>query len=56
VTLGRSAAGADGLGASIAAGSVTSYAIEASGLYDEEEVREKIRACCDENGFFAKTA
>jgi hypothetical protein len=29
------------------------YAIEDSGPYDENEVREKLRAYCDEHGFFA---
>ena len=29
------------------------YAIEDSGPYDKDEVREKIRAYCDEHGFFA---
>jgi hypothetical protein len=29
------------------------YAIEDSGPYDEDEVREKIRAYCDEHGFDA---
>ena len=29
------------------------YAIEDSGPYDEDEVREKIRAYCDEHGFHA---
>jgi len=29
------------------------YAIEDSGPYDEDEAREKIRAYCDEHGFFA---
>ena len=29
------------------------YAIEDSGPYDEDEVREKIRAYCDEHGFAA---
>jgi len=29
------------------------YAIEDSGPYDEAEAREKIRAYCDEHGFFA---
>ena len=33
-----------------------SYVIEGSGPYDESEVREKIRAYCDEHGFFAATA
>jgi hypothetical protein len=32
------------------------YAIEGSGPYDEDEVREKIRAYCDEHGFFAALA
>ena len=29
------------------------YSIEDGGPYDEDEVREKIRAYCDEHGFFA---
>jgi hypothetical protein len=29
------------------------YEIEDSGPYDENEVREKLRAYCDEHGFFA---
>jgi hypothetical protein len=29
------------------------YAIEDSGPYDEDEVREKIRAYCDEHGLHA---
>jgi hypothetical protein len=29
------------------------YAIQDSGPYDEDEAREKIRAYCDEHGFFA---
>jgi hypothetical protein len=29
------------------------YAIEDSGPYNEDEVREKIRAYCDEHGFHA---
>lgn len=29
------------------------YEIEDSGPYGEDEVREKIRAYCDEHGFFA---
>jgi hypothetical protein len=29
------------------------YEIEDSGPYEEDEVREKIRAYCDEHGFFA---
>ena len=32
------------------------YAIEESGPYDEDEVREKIRAYCDEHGFYAALA
>jgi hypothetical protein len=32
------------------------YAIEDSGPYDEDEVREKIRAYCDERGFDAALA
>jgi hypothetical protein len=32
------------------------YAVEDSGPYDEDEVREKIRAYCDEYGFFATVA
>jgi hypothetical protein len=32
------------------------YAIEDSGPYDEDEVREKIRAHCDEHGFYATAA
>jgi hypothetical protein len=35
---------------------VTTYAIEDSGPYDEEEVREKIRAYCDQHGFDATLA
>jgi hypothetical protein len=31
----------------------TTYSIEDSGPYDEDEVREKVRAYCDEHGFFA---
>jgi hypothetical protein len=34
----------------------TTYAIEDSGPYDEDEVREKIRAYCDEHGFHATLA
>jgi hypothetical protein len=33
-----------------------SYLIEGRGPYDENEAREKIRAYCDEHGFFATTA
>ena len=29
------------------------YAIEDSGPYNEDEVREKVRAYCDEHGFHA---
>lgn len=29
------------------------YEIEDSGPYEEDEVREKLRAYCDEHGFFA---
>jgi hypothetical protein len=29
------------------------YTIQDSGPYDEDEAREKIRAYCDEHGFFA---
>jgi len=29
------------------------YEVEDSGPYEEDEVREKIRAYCDEHGFFA---
>ena len=39
--------------ASMADVSRKTYAIEDSGLYDENEAREKIRAYCDEHGFFA---
>jgi len=35
---------------------VTTYAIEDSGPYDEDEVREKVQAYCDEHGFFATIA
>jgi hypothetical protein len=35
---------------------VTTYAIEDRGPYDEDEVREKIQAYCDEHGFFATIA
>jgi len=41
------------LPANIAAVSRTTYAIEDAGPYDEDEVREKIRAYCDEHGFHA---
>ena len=41
------------LRASIADVSRKTYAIEDSGPYDEDEAREKIRAYCDEHGFFA---
>ena len=37
----------------MAAVSRKTYAIEDSGPYDEDEVRERIRAYCDEHGFFA---
>jgi hypothetical protein len=37
----------------MAAVSRKTYAIEDSGPYDEDEVREKIRAYCDEHGFVA---
>jgi hypothetical protein len=33
--------------------SPNTYSIEDSSPYDEDEVREKIRAYCDEHGFFA---
>jgi hypothetical protein len=39
--------------ASIAAVSRKTYAIEDSGPFDEDEVREKIRAYCDEHGLHA---
>ena len=39
--------------ASMADVSRKTYAIEDSGPYDEDEAREKIRAYCDEHGFFA---
>ena len=29
------------------------YTIEGNGPYNEDEVRDKIRAYCDEHGFFA---
>jgi hypothetical protein len=29
------------------------YQVEDNGPYEEDEVREKIRAYCDEHGFFA---
>ena len=32
------------------------YAIEDAGPYDEDEVRDKIRAYCDEHGFYATLA
>jgi hypothetical protein len=32
---------------------VTTYTIEGSGPFDEDEVREKIRTHCDEHGFHA---
>jgi hypothetical protein len=32
------------------------YAIEDNGPYEEDEVREKIRAYCDEHGFDAALA
>jgi hypothetical protein len=32
------------------------YALEESGPYDEDELREKIRAYCDEHGFYAALA
>jgi hypothetical protein len=38
---------------SMVAVSRKTYAIEDSGPYDEDEVREKIRAYCDEHGFHA---
>jgi hypothetical protein len=41
------------LRASIAPVSGKTYAIDDSGPYDESEAREKIRAYCDEHGFFA---
>lgn len=31
----------------------TTYMIEGTGPFDEEETREKIRAHCDEHGFHA---
>ena len=37
----------------MAAMSRKTYAIEDSGPFDEDQVREKIRAYCDEHGFFA---
>jgi hypothetical protein len=32
------------------------YEVEDSGPYEEDEVREKIRAYCDEHGFFAASS
>jgi hypothetical protein len=32
---------------------VKTYAIDGNGPYSEDEVREKVRAYCDEHGFFA---
>jgi hypothetical protein len=32
---------------------VTTYTIEGNGPYDEDEVRRRIRAYCDEHGFHA---
>lgn len=32
---------------------VTTYVIEGDGPYDEDEVRRRIRAYCDEHGFHA---
>ena len=40
----------------MAAVSRKTYAIEDNGPYDQDEVREKIRAYCDEHGFFATVA
>jgi hypothetical protein len=34
-------------------GAVTTYTIEGNGPYDEDEVRRRIRAYCDEHGFHA---
>ena len=51
--LRRSAARTGRLRASMAGVSRKTYAIEDSGPYDEDEAREKIRAYCDEHGFFA---
>ena len=41
------------LPANIASVSRTTYAIEDNGPYDVDEVREKIRVYCDEDGFHA---
>jgi hypothetical protein len=32
---------------------VTTYTIDGNGPYDEDEVRRRIRAYCDEHGFHA---
>jgi hypothetical protein len=40
----------------MAAMSRKTYAIEDSGPFDEDQVREKIRAYCDEHGFFAASS
>jgi hypothetical protein len=34
----------------------TTYAVEDSGPYDQDELREKLRAYCDEYGFHATLA